>query len=57
MDASVVCSFCLKPTFGELIEENFVIFGYSIPFPYSNIFHVWSLRNFLTMRPLPDVFC
>jgi len=25
MNASVVCSFCLKLTLGELIEENFVI--------------------------------
>jgi len=42
MNASVICSFCLKPTFGELIEENFVIFCYSISFLYNNIFHVWG---------------
>jgi len=42
MNAFVVCSFCLKLTFGELIEKNFVIFSYSISFLYSNIFHVWG---------------
>jgi len=42
-------------TFGELIEENFVIFSYSISFLYSNILHVWGLRNFLTCDPVLDV--
>jgi len=43
MNASFICSFCLKPTFGELIEGNFVIFSYSISFLYSIIFHVWGV--------------